>query len=64
MRTLVRRYIVKCERSKLSREVTEDDINEMRNDISAFRYELLETLRQNGLTVSEPTQTPNSAHST
>ena len=36
-----------------SEGVTEDDLNEIKQDISSFRYELLEILRNNGM------KTPN-----
>ena len=32
--------------------VTEDDVNEIKNDISAFRFELIEIMRQSGMKVS------------
>lgn len=38
----------KCEENP----VTEDDINEVKGDISAFRYELLEVLEKNGMDTS------------
>lgn len=33
-------------------EVTEDDVNELKSDISSFRYELMELLNKNGMDVS------------
>lgn len=33
-------------------EVTEDDINEVKGEISAMRYELLEVFDRNGMDVS------------
>ena len=38
----------KCEESC----VTEDDVNEIKNDISSFRYEILEILNKNGMDIS------------
>lgn len=32
--------------------VTEDDINEVKSDISSFRFELIEVLSKNGMNVS------------
>ena len=32
-----------------SEGVTEDDVNEIKNDISAFRFELIEIMRQSGM---------------
>lgn len=39
-------------RGKIDEGVTEDDMNEIKQDISAFRYELLEVLKNNGMDVS------------
>ena len=33
-------------------EVTEDDINEVKGDISTLRFELLEVFKRNGMDVS------------
>ena len=54
MRDLIKRYIMSKIRGPQRGEgVTEDDINELKQDISSFRYELLEILRNNGM------KTPN-----
>jgi hypothetical protein len=37
MRNLVRRYVTQEQRKAESQGVTEDDVNEIKNDISAFR---------------------------
>ncbi|CAI4230702.1 unnamed protein product [Auanema sp. JU1783] len=48
-RNLVKRYIAQMQRVKQQSEgVSEDDVNEIKQDISAFRYELLGVLRNNG----------------
>ncbi|KAE9419798.1 hypothetical protein Angca_004189, partial [Angiostrongylus cantonensis] len=48
-RNLVQRYIAQMQRVKQRNEgVTEDDVNEIKQDISAFRYELLGILRSAG----------------
>lgn len=45
MRSLVRRYITNEQRTaERQRGVTEDDCNEIKQDISALRYELIELL--------------------
>jgi transient receptor potential cation channel subfamily C len=45
MRSLVRRYITSEQRiQERQRGVTEDDVNEVKQDISALRFELLEML--------------------
>ncbi|CAG7720431.1 unnamed protein product [Allacma fusca] len=53
-RLLVRRY-VSSEETKKQEEagITEDDVNEIRQDISSFRYELVDILKVNGM------RTPN-----
>lgn len=49
MRNLVRRYVT-VEQRKTEREgVTEDDVNEIKQDISAFRCELIEILKNSGM---------------
>ncbi|CAI5444589.1 unnamed protein product [Caenorhabditis angaria] len=48
-RNLVQRYIAQMQRVKQQSEgVSEDDVNEIKQDISAFRYELLGILRTAG----------------
>ena len=49
MRDLVKRYIMHKQRGAHTDAVTEDDLNEIKQDISAFRYELLEILNNNGM---------------
>ncbi|XP_074650440.1 transient receptor potential-gamma protein-like [Tubulanus polymorphus] len=53
IKDLIKRYIMARQRSTDNEGVTEDDLNEIKQDISAFRYELLEILRNNGM------KTPN-----
>ena len=48
MRNLVRRYVTQEQRKAENEGVTEDDVNEIKNDISAFRFELIEIMRQAG----------------
>ncbi|KAJ1366541.1 anthranilate synthase component I [Parelaphostrongylus tenuis] len=48
-RNLVKRYVAQMQRVKQKNEgVTEDDVNEIKQDISAFRYELLGILQSAG----------------
>ena len=49
MRDLVKRYIMKRTRGEKTEGVTEDDLNEIKQDISSFRYDLLDILRNNGM---------------
>ncbi|XP_069177288.1 transient receptor potential protein [Procambarus clarkii] len=52
MRLLVRRYITEQQRKADERGVNEDDINEVKQDISTFRYELIDILKNNGMNTS------------
>ncbi|KAL3880336.1 hypothetical protein ACJMK2_032584 [Sinanodonta woodiana] len=57
MRDLIKRYIMFKQRGPLRGDgVTEDDINELKQDISSFRFELLEILRNNGMKTPNPNQ--------
>ncbi|XP_023318288.1 transient receptor potential protein [Trichogramma pretiosum] len=49
MRLLIRRYVT-CEQSKTNDfSITEDDVMEIRQDISSLKYDLIDILRQNGM---------------
>lgn len=52
MRNLVRRYVTVQQRKAESQGVTEDDVNEIKQDISAFRCEIVEILKGKGMTTS------------
>lgn len=52
MRNLVRRYVTVEQRKAESQGVTEDDVNEIKQDISAFRCEIVEILRGSGMTIN------------
>ncbi|CAH2235503.1 jg27831 [Pararge aegeria aegeria] len=52
MRALVWRYVSAMHRKMDDDPVTEDDINELKGDVSALRYELLEVFERNGMDVS------------
>ncbi|XP_072945704.1 transient-receptor-potential-like protein [Epargyreus clarus] len=52
MRALVWRYVAAMHRKMDDEPVTEDDVNELKGDVSALRYELLEVLARNGMDVS------------
>ncbi|XP_070198596.1 short transient receptor potential channel 4-like [Littorina saxatilis] len=57
MRDLIKRYIMQKQRTRQGGEgVTEDDINELKQDVSSFRFELLEILRNNGMKTPNPNQ--------
>ncbi|KRY22926.1 Transient receptor potential-gamma protein [Trichinella patagoniensis] len=54
MRNLVKRYISQVQHNKQKAEtVTEEDINELKQDISSFRYELLSILGQAGFNTGQ-----------
>lgn len=52
MRSLVWRYVSAMHRKFEDSPVTEDDINEVKMEVSAMRYELLEVFEKNGMDVS------------
>uniref|UniRef100_A0A6P7FQ08 Transient-receptor-potential-like protein isoform X1 n=2 Tax=Diabrotica virgifera virgifera TaxID=50390 RepID=A0A6P7FQ08_DIAVI len=52
MRALVWRYVSAMHRKCDEAMVTEDDVNELKSDISSFRYEILEVLGKNGMDIS------------
>lgn len=51
MRALVWRYVSAMHRKCEENVVTEDHINEVKTEISAFRCEMLEVLSKNGMEV-------------
>ncbi|VDD82693.1 unnamed protein product [Mesocestoides corti] len=52
MRELVNRYLMHRQMDVDKHGVTEDDLNEIKGDISAFRFELFDILRDNGMKVN------------
>lgn len=59
MRLLVRRYITAEQRKRDDYGITEDDVMEIRQDISTLRFELIDILSSNGM--KTPNVNPNSA---
>ncbi|CAG9859793.1 unnamed protein product [Phyllotreta striolata] len=49
MKLLVRRYVTAEQRKRDDYGITEDDVMEIRQDISSLRYELIDILRKNGM---------------
>ncbi|XP_029663485.1 transient receptor potential protein isoform X2 [Formica exsecta] len=49
MRVLIRRYVTAEQKKRDEFGITEDDVREIRQDISTFRYDLIDILRQNGM---------------
>lgn len=54
MRNLVRRYITVTQKKTESQVITEDDVNEIKQDISSFRCEMMEILKNSGMTIANP----------
>lgn len=52
MRSLVWRYVSAMHRRFEDSAVTEDDINEVKGEITAMRFELLEIFEKNGMDLS------------
>lgn len=52
MRSLVWRYVSSMHHKDEESTITEDDINEVKSDISAMRYEMLEIFERNGMDIS------------
>lgn len=51
MRALIWRYVSMKHRELENVGVTEDDINEIKSEISTMKYDFLEVLRKNGMEV-------------
>lgn len=49
MRLLVRRHVTAEQRKRDDFGITEDDVMEIRQDISTLRFELIDILHQNGM---------------
>ena len=56
MRLLVRRYVTAEQRKRDEYGITEDDVIEIRQDISTLRYELIDILKNNGMKTPETSQ--------
>ncbi|XP_033119925.1 short transient receptor potential channel 4-like isoform X2 [Anneissia japonica] len=53
VRNLVKRYLKFMKRGQQQTGVSEDDLNEIKVDISAFRYEMLEILKSKGFSTPQ-----------
>lgn len=49
MKMLIRRYVTAEQRKRDDYGITEDDVMEIRQDISTLRYELIDILHENGM---------------
>lgn len=52
MRALIWRYVVNAHSEHELDPVNEDDIHELKSDLSSWRCELLEVLRRNGMDIA------------
>nr|XP_033329419.1 transient-receptor-potential-like protein [Megalopta genalis] len=52
MRALIWRYVVNAHSEHETDPVTEDDVHELKSDLSSWRCELLEVLRKNGMDIA------------
>lgn len=52
MRALVWRYVVNAHSEREMDPVTEDNVHELKSDLSSWRCELLEILRRNGMDIA------------
>lgn len=49
VRLLIRRYVTAEQQKREEFAITEDDVREIRQDISTFRYDLIDILKKNGM---------------
>lgn len=49
VRLLIRRYVTAEQTKRDEFGITEDDVREIRQDISSFRYDLIDILKKNGM---------------
>lgn len=63
MRSLIWRYVSSMHKQADDSPVTDDDINEVKGEITAMRYELLEVLERNGMDVSSADKKKDSEYS-
>ena len=52
MRALIWRYVCSLQQRSIERPVTEDDVNEVKGDISSLRFELIDLFHANGMDIS------------
>lgn len=59
IKEIVKRYIMRKQQRDLNAGVTEDDLNEIKQDISSLRFELLEIFKNNQFKVDILKQNPS-----
>lgn len=52
IKSLIKRYTMSEQQKRNEFGITEDDVIEIRQDISTLRYELIDIFRKNGMTTS------------
>lgn len=63
MKALIWRYIVNAHSEYEMKPVTEDDIHELKTDLSSWRCELLDILHKNGMDIGGVNKKEKSKHS-
>lgn len=63
MRALIWRYIVNAHSEHEMEPVTEDDVHELKSDLSSWRCELLDILHRNGMDIGGVDKKEKSKHS-
>lgn len=63
MRALIWRYIVNAHSEHEMEPVTEDDVHELKSDLSSFRCELLDILHSNGMDIGDVDKKEKSEYS-
>lgn len=53
MKSLVWRYVTSEQSKNEQAPVTEDDVNELKQQITSFRYDLLDVLKDNGMKINK-----------
>jgi len=62
MRALIWRYVVNSHSEHEMEPVTEDDVHELKSDLSSWRCELLDILHRNGMDIGEVDKKEKSKH--
>lgn len=63
MRALIWRYIVNAHSEHEMEPVTEDDVHELKSDLSSWRCELLDVLHKNGMDIGDVDKKEKSGYS-
>lgn len=62
MRALIWRYVVNAHSEHEMEPVTEDDVHELKSDLSSWRCELLDVLHRNGMDIGDVNKKEKSKH--